>query len=68
MKHTHPAHGLPPLAYGVPEVLKIMSVGRTHLYSQIKSGALPARKIGRRTLILHEDVQAFLRNLPGVSS
>jgi excisionase family DNA binding protein len=45
-----------------------MSVGRTHLYSQIKSGALPARKIGRRTLILHEDVQAFLRNLPGVSS
>ncbi len=52
------------LAYTIPDLLKILGVGRTHLYCQINSGALPARKVGRRTLVLHEDVQAFLRNLP----
>jgi excisionase family DNA binding protein len=54
------------LAYTIPDLLKLLGVGRTHLYCQINSGALPARKVGRRTLVLHEDVQAFLRNLPTV--
>jgi len=38
--------------------------GRTTIYAAIKSGALKARKIGRRTIILDEDLRRWLVSLP----
>jgi excisionase family DNA binding protein len=53
-------------AYSVPEVLAKIGVGRDKLYALIRSGELPARKIGRRTLIVASDLEAFLANLPTI--
>lgn len=61
------AQAIPQLAYSIPELLEMIRLGRTRTYELINSGALPARKVGRRTLVLHEDLQAFLRNLPVIS-
>ena len=53
-------------AYTVPEALKAAGyvVGRTEFYKILNSGALPARKYNRRTLILAEDLANWLRSLP----
>jgi excisionase family DNA binding protein len=52
------------LAYGVTAACRISGLGRTTIYAALKSGALSARKCGRRTLILADDLEAFLRKLP----
>jgi Helix-turn-helix domain len=53
---------LPPLCYSVPEVCKMTGICRTKIYACFKSGALVKTKIGRRTVVLHEDLVAFLHN------
>lgn len=52
------------LALSVPEAMKAIGLGRTAFYAAIKSGALPARKAGRRTIVLTSDIRSFLENLP----
>jgi excisionase family DNA binding protein len=56
------------LALSVTEVLVKTGVGRDTLYRLIREGALPARKLGKRTLILQADLDAFLKALPRMSS
>lgn len=53
-----------PLGYTVKEAVKASGIGRTTLYKDLKAGRLPARKRGRRTLILRADLEAYLTNLP----
>ncbi len=38
-------------------------LGRTKIYQLINSGELKARKIGKRTIILKDDLEAFLARL-----
>lgn len=52
------------LAYSVAEVCAAANFGRTSLYAAIKAGALTTRKMGRRTIILREDLEKFLNSLP----
>lgn len=51
------------LAFTVQEVSEMTNFGRTFLYQQINSGTLAAKKCGRRTTILQQDLEAFLENL-----
>jgi Helix-turn-helix domain len=51
-------------AYRIPDVCAMTQLGRTSVYEAIKSGELVARKWGRCTVVLAEDLAAFLRNLP----
>lgn len=53
-----------PLAHDIDDVMRVTSFGRTSLYAAIKEGALKARKFGRRTVILDEDLRAWLASLP----
>jgi excisionase family DNA binding protein len=53
-----------PRAYRIPDVCKLTGLGRTTIYAAIKAGALIARRYGRCTIVLAEDLAAFLRNLP----
>lgn len=56
------------LAYNVEEAAQAIGCGTTKLYQTIKSGDLKARKLGKRTFILKEDLGAFLSNLRSMHS
>ena len=42
-------------------------VGKTLTYAEIKAGRLRARKVGSKTVILHDDSEAWARALPEVT-
>jgi excisionase family DNA binding protein len=52
------------LAYSPREATEAASVGKTRLYAAIASGALKSRKLGRKRLILRDDLQSWLKELP----
>jgi len=52
------------VAHSINEVCAQTGVGRDGIYKAINEGRLPARKIGRRTVVLESDLQAFLEALP----
>ena len=54
-------------AHTIPDVEKRAGIGRTLVYSEIAAGRLKARKVGRRTVILDADLQAWLKALPDFS-
>ncbi|TIU24399.1 MAG: helix-turn-helix domain-containing protein [Mesorhizobium sp.] len=53
-----------PNAFTVAGFCAAFGVGRSLLYQELKSGRLPYRKAGRKTLIRKDDAQAWLDNLP----
>jgi len=48
----------------VAEACAIAGLGRTKIYEAIGSGALKARKFGKRRIILRSGLHAFLAALP----
>ena len=52
------------IAYKIPEVVQIAPVGKTRLYEALNSGALKAHKQGAHTIIMRDDLEAWLRSLP----
>lgn len=53
-----------PLAYSITGGAKRANVSRSEMYNILKRGELRAKKLGRRTVILHDDLSAYLRGLP----
>lgn len=51
------------LSLSIEEVSAATGLGRTKIYEAIGAGALPAKKWGKRTLILKADLEAFLAGL-----
>ena len=52
------------LAYGIPEAASMLSVERSTLYRHAKRGRITNPKLGGRTVILSDDLAAYLRELP----
>jgi excisionase family DNA binding protein len=52
------------MAFSVDEAAMRADLGRDGIYDAIRSGALEARKRGRRTLITAEALKDYLDNLP----
>jgi excisionase family DNA binding protein len=50
-----------PISLSIADVVASTGIGRTKVYAAIKSGGLPTVKIGKRTLVLAEDLRAWLR-------
>ena len=48
----------------IAEACALAGVGRTKIYEAITDGSLKARKLGRRTLILRDELRNFLASLP----
>jgi len=51
-------------ALSIAEASNVSGLGRTKIYEAIGAGSLKARKCGKRTLILPDDLREFLTNLP----
>jgi hypothetical protein len=52
------------LAYSIHDVAKLTGLGRSLLFEEIRAGHLLVKKAGRRTLVLHADLGAWLTSLP----
>lgn len=52
------------VSLSIPEAVKASGIGRTTIFDMIKTGRLPAKKLGARTIILRSDLEAFVANLP----
>jgi len=47
----------------INEVCTVTGLGRTKVYEAINSGSLKARKLGKRTIVLQDDLASFLTSL-----
>jgi excisionase family DNA binding protein len=51
-------------AMSIDEAAKAAGIGRTMLFEEIRKGRITARKVGRRTIITVDDLDAWLKALP----
>lgn len=51
------------LSHSINEIPALTGLGRTKIYEYMNSGKLKSRKIGKRRIILREDLENFLKNL-----
>lgn len=51
------------LAYSIGEFCETYSVGKSKFHELVKSGDLKAKKLGRKTLIRHEDAEDWIKSL-----
>lgn len=54
------------LAYSVNETLGLLSLGRTKFYELVESGEIKTAKVGKKTLVLASEIQAFLDRIASV--
>jgi excisionase family DNA binding protein len=55
---------LQPEGLSPDETAVVAGCGRTVVFQLIADGKLPAKKIGKKTIILRADLMKFLQNLP----
>ena len=51
-------------AFTIMAFCRVYGIGRTKAYEEISTGRLRTKKVGRRTLILKSDVEAWVAALP----
>jgi hypothetical protein len=61
---TETSARIAPIGVTLDDAAKISGVGRSSLYGAIRAGRLTARKSGARTIILYDDLRAFVAALP----
>jgi excisionase family DNA binding protein len=49
------------LGYSVEDLALGLSLSKGFVWNEIRRGALKARRFGRRVLVLHDDLQAYLK-------
>jgi excisionase family DNA binding protein len=53
-----------PIVYSVSDACAVGGFGRSRAYELIAAGKLDARKMGSRTVITHQSLEAYLAALP----
>jgi excisionase family DNA binding protein len=52
------------LLYSLEDAWTTLGVGRSTLYELIAAGDIKAVKVGRRTLIRHDELERYVQDLP----
>ena len=52
------------IAVTIPEAIERSGIGRSSLYKLFTQGRLTPRKLGKRTLIMVEELDALVKSLP----
>lgn len=52
------------LTFSLADAASAIGVGKSTLHELIATGKIPVRKLGRRSLILREDLEAYVQSLP----
>mgnify|MGYP000103103328 CR=1 FL=1 len=56
------------LAYHIDEAVEAGAGSRSEIYEALRDGNLTAKKRGRRTIILRDELSRYLASLPDYSS
>ena len=54
-------------AMTVQEFLEWARISRTTFYKEVSEGRIPLKKVGKRSLVLMRDAEAWLEGLPSTS-
>jgi predicted DNA-binding transcriptional regulator AlpA len=54
-------------AFSITEAAQMVGLSRAALYLEMRDGALKARKLRGRTVVLAADIDTYLRNAPAYS-
>ncbi len=57
-------HNAERVAYTLTDAVTAIGLSRATIYRAIQSGHLPAHKVGRRTLLLVDDLKRWLAGTP----
>lgn len=52
------------ISFSVLEAMEATGLGRAAFYSEIRSGRMSAKKVGRRTIVTAKSIEAWLEQLP----
>jgi hypothetical protein len=52
------------IAYSLPEAARIAGVSRTRIFDAVRREELTIRKIGRSSIVIHDDLLAWIKSLP----
>ncbi len=64
MAHFVPREPADSIALSIEKACELCSVGRTKFYELLKKKMIPARKIGRRTVVLRSELEKALKTFP----
>jgi hypothetical protein len=59
-KEIHMDH----IAYPLPEAARIAGISRTRIFEAVRKRELTIRKAGRASIVLHDDLIAWIKSLP----
>jgi excisionase family DNA binding protein len=54
------------LLYTIPQCCRLAAIGRTKFYELVARGEIPARKVGKKTLVAAVDLQRWAERLPAI--
>ncbi|MCC6948846.1 MAG: helix-turn-helix domain-containing protein [Bradyrhizobiaceae bacterium] len=57
-----------PLVYSLKEASRLVGIGKTGLYREVKAGRLSLHKAGKRSLIRADELRRWLDSLPKVEA
>lgn len=55
-----------PMALSIDEAARQANICRDKIYEEIKTGKLEAKKVGRRTLVMADELRRYLDALPSL--
>jgi hypothetical protein len=52
------------IAYSLPEAARLVGLSRTRIFDAVRRQELTIRKVGRASIVTHDDLVAWIRSLP----